>query len=77
MPPPSVNSARPTSTRRVFLETIVDCPVYARDRLAAGESITGPAVIQEYASTTILFPGDRADVAGSGELLIHLRESLT
>jgi N-methylhydantoinase A len=50
----------------------VDCPVYQRLALAPGERIPGPAVIQEYASTTVLFPGDRAEVTRSGELLIRI-----
>jgi N-methylhydantoinase A/oxoprolinase/acetone carboxylase beta subunit len=34
--------------------------------------LDGPAVVQEYASTTLIFPGDRLEVAATGELLIHL-----
>jgi N-methylhydantoinase A len=56
----------------VFDSTAVDCPIYRRESLAAGAQIAGPAVIQEYASTTVLFPQDRAEVTRSGELLIRL-----
>jgi len=73
--PPSGNTTEPTDVRRVFLDSAMDCPVYDRERLTAGASVSGPAIIQEYASTTVLFPGDRASVARSGELLIHLREA--
>jgi N-methylhydantoinase A len=52
-----------------------ECPVYGREQLAHGTEITGPAVVQEYASTTLLFSGDRLRVAGTGELLIHLRDA--
>jgi N-methylhydantoinase A len=48
--------------------------VYRRESLAVGEQIAGPAIIQEYASTTVLFAGDRAEVMPSGELLIHVGE---
>jgi len=47
-------------------------PVYRRESLAPGEQIDGPAIIQEYASTTALFPQDRVEVTVSGELLIHV-----
>jgi N-methylhydantoinase A len=77
MAPPSANLPQPVRVRRVFLETATDCPVYVRDQLAAGARIAGPAIIQEYASTTILFPGDQAEVRPTGELIVHLRESLT
>src|SRR5262249_2716088 len=41
----------------------IDCSIYRRESLAAGERIEGPAIIQEYASTTVLFPQDRAEIA--------------
>jgi N-methylhydantoinase A len=60
-------------TRRVVFDTdAIECPVYRRESLAAGERIAGPAIIQEYASTTVLFTGDRAEVLPSGELLIGI-----
>src|SRR5262249_17789873 len=34
----------------------VDCPVYARDRLASGAVVVGPAVVEEHSSTTLLWP---------------------
>ncbi len=45
-----------------------DTPVYDRAKLAAGHRIEGPALIQEYASTTVLPPGDRLVVDGLGNL---------
>jgi N-methylhydantoinase A len=50
----------------------VDCAVYHRDRLAPGTEIAGPALIQEYASTTVMFGGDRCEVAETGEIVITL-----
>lgn len=46
------------------------CAVHRRRDLTAGATIDGPAVIEEYASTTVLFPGDRARTADTGELII-------
>jgi len=51
----------------------VECPVYSRDELPPGAEFTGPALVSEYGSTTVLFPGDDLTVAGTGELLISLR----
>ena len=53
----------------------IECPVYQREWLSPGEELTGPAIVQEYASTTLLFPDDRLRVAGTGELVIHLRDA--
>jgi N-methylhydantoinase A/oxoprolinase/acetone carboxylase beta subunit len=41
---------------------LVDCPVYARERLAPGVTIDGPALIEEAESTCLLDNGDRARV---------------
>lgn len=49
-----------------------DTPIYDRARLAAGHRVPGPALIQEYASTTILPPGDALVVASLGHLDIQV-----
>jgi N-methylhydantoinase A len=46
----------------------IDTPIYSRDKLSAGHAIAGPALIQEYASTTVLAPGDRLTVDPFGNL---------
>ena len=56
-------------------ETPVDCPIYRRDALPAGRAFEGPALIQEPASTTVLFAGDRCEVAGTGELIVSVGEA--
>jgi N-methylhydantoinase A len=52
----------------------VTSKIYDRDNLAAGQTVQGPAAIVEYASTTVLFEGDRATVAPSGELVIQINQ---
>ena len=39
-------------------------PVFRRSALAAGAVIDGPAVIEEKTSTTVLYPGQRAEIDG-------------
>ena len=70
-------SALRAISRRVWFEgeAPIECPVHQREQLDAGAELAGPAVVQEYASTTLLFPGDRLRVAETGELLIHLRDA--
>lgn len=68
--------AHPIGRRPVYFEAAdrpLDCQVHQRDDLPPGAVITGPAIVQEYASTTLLFPGDRAEAAPTGELIIHVR----
>jgi N-methylhydantoinase A len=71
-PPRCTGSALLGRRTVIFDAGPVECPVYRRESLAAGERIGGPAVIQEYASTTVLFLEDRAEVTPSGELLIRV-----
>jgi N-methylhydantoinase A len=71
----AAGSAAKTGERAIVLEDPkkpVVCGIYDRDRLAAGDKVTGPAVITEYASTTLLFAGDAMTVAPSGELIIRI-----
>jgi len=51
----------------------VSCPVHRRERLGAGERITGPALVREHGTTTVLFKGDACTVAKTGELVISIR----
>jgi N-methylhydantoinase A len=49
-----------------------NCDVWQRETLPEGYSVTGPAIIEEYASTTVLAPGDRAVVGDEGELVVSI-----
>ena len=50
----------------------VECPVYHRYKLPAGAEISGPAIIEEEESTTIIRPGDSASVDRWLNLLIRV-----
>ncbi len=50
----------------------IETPIYAREKLSAGHTIAGPALIQEYASTTVLAPGDTLTVDRLGNLDIKV-----
>jgi N-methylhydantoinase A len=51
----------------------VKCPIYSREALPAGYTVEGPAIIEEYASTTCLSYGDRAMICPYGEIAITVR----
>src|ERR1700716_2248752 len=53
----------------------LDTPGYDRARLVAGNRIAGPALIEEYASTTVLHPGDAVTVDAFGDLVIEILRS--
>jgi N-methylhydantoinase A len=47
------------------------CPVYERERLPEGARFDGPAVVEEFGSTAIVFPGWRAEVDEFGNLRLE------
>ena len=63
------------SKRPVFfteMASFVDTPVYQRSELPLGMKIAGPALVEEYASTTVLLPGDKLEVGQFGDLIITI-----
>ena len=60
-------------SRQVFFgetDGFVGCPIYDRCALGAGMEIPGPAIVEEYDSTTVIHPGYYAAVDQYGTLLI-------
>jgi N-methylhydantoinase A len=49
-----------------------EATVYDRARLAAGQALGGPAVVEEEGSTLVIGPGGQARVTASGNLLVTL-----
>jgi N-methylhydantoinase A len=47
--------------------------VYSRNRLAAGQSVAGPALIEERETTTVILPGWTARMDETGCLLVQYR----
>ena len=65
----------PREHRKAYFEDAdvpVDTAVYARAELLPGQSIRGPAIIEQLDTTTPLYPNDRADVTADGHLLIKI-----
>lgn len=46
--------------------------IFDRDGLRFGHQLEGPAIIEQFDSTTVLFPGDRAHVDQAGNLVIEV-----
>jgi N-methylhydantoinase A len=73
IPKPRISSAAardgskppaPHETRTAYFNSsdAIQVPVFRRSTLAAGAVIDGPAVIEEKTSTTVLYPGQRAEI---------------
>jgi N-methylhydantoinase A len=67
-----VGAAVPRGVRRVvFAEGACDTALYARDHLQPGDSLRGPAIVEEFGSTTVVPPGMLARVDVFGNLLLE------
>ena len=54
----------PHETRQAYFNAADarDVPVFRRSTLQPGMRLEGPAIIEEQTSTTVLYPGQRAEV---------------
>ena len=65
----------PFETRQIYsmrAQDSVECRVYQRDRLGAGDAIDGPAAVEEAGTTTIIDLGDVAQVEDHGCLVVEV-----
>ena len=67
----------PVQTRSVYFsgQGFIDTPVYARQAFQATHVVSGPAIVEQLDTTTVIFPGQEAVVDIYGNLLIHLPRS--
>ena len=64
----------PKERRPVFFAEVgdyVECPIYDRYALAAGSTFSGPAVVEEFDSTTVVHPGFAVRVDELGNLIVE------
>ena len=65
---------KPSCRREIFFPKPfgrIEVDVWQRDTLPIGFVILGPAVVEEFSSTTILMPGDKGTVCNLGEIFIE------
>lgn len=65
-------SAAQKGSRPVYFSGtgFVQCPVYDRARLKSGNVVSGPCLIEEVASTTVITPGARGGVDAYGNIIV-------
>jgi N-methylhydantoinase A len=77
LPRPSAAPGQPGS-RPVYFgkdEGTRDAAVYQRISVPRGFQGTGPALIEEYGSTTLIWPGDKFEIGRLGEIRIHSKQA--
>lgn len=69
---PVSTPAEPETRRAVYVRGsgFQDTPVYRRDRLAVGQTIAGPAIVEEWTSTLVVPPGWETRVDPFGNLAL-------
>ncbi len=71
-------SAMPLRHRPVYFEdeqSSIDTPVIQRRSLKAGDTFSGPVIVEEHASTTVVEPGGQITVAANGCLILEVPAS--
>ena len=72
--PRAAAKSQPALIRKIYIGNAggwLDGQIFHRDALEPGFSATGPAVIEEYGSTTLVWPGDRFEIGALHEITIH------
>ena len=70
-------SAAAGNTGTGAVKGAVDCPVHDRRSLSAGHILDGPAIVEQFDSTTPIFPGDRAVTDSAGNLVIRIGQTIS
>jgi N-methylhydantoinase A len=73
--PRGASAAGRSASRSVYFGAaggMLDAEVYERTSLAAGFKAQGPALIEEYGSTTLIWRGDRFEVGELGEIRVTI-----
>ncbi len=65
-------AAAPRGQRTVYFDgAFRDTPIYQRGALGPGARIAGPAIVEEFGSTTVVFPDQHLDVDPHGITIIR------
>jgi N-methylhydantoinase A len=74
--PKGERNPKPVARRLVLFDErqgYVDTPIYDRAKLGAGAFIEGPAVVEQLDSTTVILPGQKAEIERYGNIIIEIR----
>ncbi len=67
-------AGRPVGSRQVYFQGhgLTETPIYRREELPAGFEATGPLIVEEVSSTTVVHPGQTLGVNSAGVMTIAL-----
>ena len=58
--------------RQAYFDGWHDCPIFDREKLASGNQVRGPAIIEQMDSTTVVHPGQTANIDRFGNIIIEI-----
>ena len=62
----------PIETRQVYFDgKFTETSIFDRTQLLAAQVISGPSIIEEFGSTTVIFPGQEATIDDKGIIVIR------
>lgn len=70
--PPERPAPNPATTRQVYFGGWRDTPIHRRETLLPGMTLSGPAIVEQPDTTTVIEPGMRARVDAYGNLLVEV-----
>ena len=73
--PKGERDPKPITRRKVLFDEkdgYLDTPIYDRAKLGAGAIINGPAIIEQLDSTTVILPGQKAEIERYGNIIIEV-----
>ena len=70
--PGSAGAVKGTRTVDFDLDGIHQATIYDRERLRPGTRFNGPAIVEEPATVTVVFPGQHFELDTYGNLHIHI-----
>jgi N-methylhydantoinase A len=69
--PASSDKPEPRGQRPVWFDKgFVETPIYDRQKLAPGAVVAGPSIVEEFGSTTVVFPGQKLTVDDHGIMIV-------
>ena len=71
--PTSLEDARITQRRVWFDQGWGPCPVYERSKIPIGATFTGPAIVNQFDTTTVIEPGQRVEVDAYANLVVEVK----
>ena len=75
--PEHETAAEPMESRPVYFDEVgeyVETNVFQRSQLSPGATFTGPAIVEQIDTTTVIHPGQSVTVDGFGNLIIAVGE---